>query len=304
VSAEHRSQLRVGRLTKAHGLKGALKIELYTDEPEKRFVPGATFSLQVPEESPWHGKPLTLTELRWYNGTAVGFFVDVDDRTQAETLARAILWIDVDTELSPEELELFEIAFKNSIAPKRRSWRVILDEERHQSGIGNERFAALARSERISAEFELVEILGNGLDITKDLLGRTNRLHSKIILQKIKGDLDRYLAEIYMARGSEAREQVIEIAQQAKSAFDLATELARELDATDPLRLSISLHFSLFTHEILGRPKQACIIARDAFEAGSAQLGSITNESSRKKTADLLQSLRDNLCLWTSSRVP
>ena len=103
VAPEHRSQLRVGRLTKAHGLKGALKIELYTDEPDKRFVPGATFSLQVPEESPWHGKPLTLAELRWYNGTAVGFFVDVDDRTQAETLARAILWIDVDTELSPDE---------------------------------------------------------------------------------------------------------------------------------------------------------------------------------------------------------
>jgi 16S rRNA processing protein RimM len=103
VAPEHRSQLRVGRLTKAHGLKGALKIELYTDEPEKRFVPGATFTLQVPEESPWHGKPLTLAELRWYNGTPVGFFVDVDDRSQAETLARAILWIDVDTELSPDE---------------------------------------------------------------------------------------------------------------------------------------------------------------------------------------------------------
>ena len=103
VVPEHRSQLRVGRLTKAHGLKGALKIELYTDEPDKRFVPGATFTLQVPEESPWHGKNLTLAEMRWYNGTAVGFFVDVTDRTQAETLARAILWIDVDTELSPDE---------------------------------------------------------------------------------------------------------------------------------------------------------------------------------------------------------
>ena len=103
VAPEHRSQLRVGRLTKAHGLKGALKIELYTDEPDKRFVPGAIFTLQVPEESPWHGKNLTLAEMRWYNGTAVGFFVDVDDRTQAETLARAILWIDVDTELSPDE---------------------------------------------------------------------------------------------------------------------------------------------------------------------------------------------------------
>ena len=43
------TQLRVGRLTKAHGLKGAIKLELYTDDPERRFVPGAEFSLQVPE---------------------------------------------------------------------------------------------------------------------------------------------------------------------------------------------------------------------------------------------------------------
>lgn len=96
--------LRVGRLVKAHGLKGALKLELYTDVPEKRFVPGATFSLQVPEQSPWHGKTLEMVELRWYNEQPVGFFVGVDDRTAAESLARAILWIDqsvVDAE--PEE---------------------------------------------------------------------------------------------------------------------------------------------------------------------------------------------------------
>ena len=61
-------QLRVGRLTKAHGLKGALKLELFTDDPDKRFTPGAIFTLQVPTSSPWHGKTLTLTELRWYNG--------------------------------------------------------------------------------------------------------------------------------------------------------------------------------------------------------------------------------------------
>ena len=50
------TQLRVGRLVKAHGLKGALKVELYTDDPDRRFVPGAAFTLQVPEASPWHGK--------------------------------------------------------------------------------------------------------------------------------------------------------------------------------------------------------------------------------------------------------
>ena len=87
-------QLRIGRLTKAHGLKGALKLELFTDDPDKRFTPGATFTLQVPSSSPWHGKTLTLAELRWYNGQPVGFFEGIADRTGAESLVKAILWID------------------------------------------------------------------------------------------------------------------------------------------------------------------------------------------------------------------
>ena len=96
------TQLRVGRLTKAHGLKGAIKLELYTDDPERRFVPGAEFSLQVPESSPWHGKTLKLRELRWYNGHPVGFFEGVDDRTAAEGLAKAILWVEHTEEDAPE----------------------------------------------------------------------------------------------------------------------------------------------------------------------------------------------------------
>ena len=68
------TQLRVGRLTKAHGLKGAIKVELYTDAPERRFVPGAVFSLQVPTSSDWHGKKLELIELKFYNAQPVAFF--------------------------------------------------------------------------------------------------------------------------------------------------------------------------------------------------------------------------------------
>ena len=97
------TELRVGRLTKAHGLKGAIKIELYTDEPEKRFVPGAVFTLQVPTASKWHGKTLELKELRWYNGHPVGFFAGVDDRTEAETLVKAILWVSQDARQLPDE---------------------------------------------------------------------------------------------------------------------------------------------------------------------------------------------------------
>jgi 16S rRNA processing protein RimM len=99
----NRTQLRVGRLVKAHGLKGALKVELYTDDPARRFTPGATFTLQVPTTSEWHGKSLELVELRWYNTHAVAFFKDVPDRTVAETLVKAILWVEQETEELPVE---------------------------------------------------------------------------------------------------------------------------------------------------------------------------------------------------------
>ncbi|CAN7335421.1 MULTISPECIES: ribosome maturation factor RimM [Microbacterium] len=93
-----KNQLRVGRLVKAHGLKGGLKLELYTDNPEGRFTPGAGFTLQVPEASPWHGKQITVREYRVMNGNPVVFFEDVDDRDAADSLVRAILWIDQDAD--------------------------------------------------------------------------------------------------------------------------------------------------------------------------------------------------------------
>ncbi|WP_298741439.1 ribosome maturation factor RimM [uncultured Microbacterium sp.] len=104
-----RTQLRVGRLVKAHGLKGALKLELYTDDPDGRFVPGAVFTLQVPESSPWHGKTVTVREFRWMNSHPVVFFEDIEDREGADTIVRAILWVDQDvTEGAVEEDAWFD----------------------------------------------------------------------------------------------------------------------------------------------------------------------------------------------------
>jgi 16S rRNA processing protein RimM len=103
AASNRKTELRVGRLTKAHGLKGALKVELYTDDPASRFVPGAVFTLQVPEDSSWAGKTVELAELRWYNQQPVAFFTGIEDRTAAETLVKAILWVSLDPDALPEE---------------------------------------------------------------------------------------------------------------------------------------------------------------------------------------------------------
>ncbi len=72
-------------------------------------MPGAVFTLQVPSGSPWHGKTLELIELKWFNSHAVGFFKGVPDRTAAEGLVKAILWIDQDAdEQSSEEDAWFD----------------------------------------------------------------------------------------------------------------------------------------------------------------------------------------------------
>lgn len=98
-----RVELRVARLVKAHGLKGGLRLELYTDDPELRFKPGARFTLQVPTDSPWFAKTLTLASIREVNSSPVAFFEGVEDRTAAETLVKAILWVEHDPELRPSE---------------------------------------------------------------------------------------------------------------------------------------------------------------------------------------------------------
>ena len=61
------------------------------------------FQLQVPTSSPWHGKTLELIELKWYNTHAVAFFKDVPDRSVAESLMKAILWVNQDAAELPDE---------------------------------------------------------------------------------------------------------------------------------------------------------------------------------------------------------
>jgi len=98
-----RVELRVARLLKAHGLKGGIKLELYTDDPELRFQPGAKLSVQVPTDSPWFGQQLTVRELKFFSSQPVAFFDGVDDRTQAESLIKAILWVEADPEAATGE---------------------------------------------------------------------------------------------------------------------------------------------------------------------------------------------------------
>ncbi|CAG7573713.1 16S rRNA processing protein RimM [Barrientosiimonas humi] len=71
----------VARIGKAHGLKGEVTVQLHTDAPQERFVPGAAFVTEPPERG-----PLTLRSARVHNGIQLLAFEEAPDRTAAEQL--------------------------------------------------------------------------------------------------------------------------------------------------------------------------------------------------------------------------
>lgn len=99
--------LIVARIGRAHGLRGEVSVEVRTDVPDERFVPGAVLRV---EDGPGRrslaaaGVPVDLTigRVRDHNGIVLLTFDEVGDRTTAESLRNVLLEAEVG-ETSAEE---------------------------------------------------------------------------------------------------------------------------------------------------------------------------------------------------------
>jgi 16S rRNA processing protein RimM len=95
-------QLVVGRIGRAHGLRGEVTVEIRTDDPERRFGPGATVLTDPPERG-----PLTVASGKMHSGRLLLAFEGVRDRTGAEALRDTLLIAEVDPDEVPEDPEEF-----------------------------------------------------------------------------------------------------------------------------------------------------------------------------------------------------
>ncbi|WP_431948178.1 ribosome maturation factor RimM [Actinacidiphila sp. bgisy167] len=95
-------QLVVGRIGRAHGIKGEVSVEVRTDEPELRLAPGA-----VLVTDPASAGPLTVETGRVHSGRLMLRFAGVKDRNGAEALRNVLLIAEVDPEETPEDPEEF-----------------------------------------------------------------------------------------------------------------------------------------------------------------------------------------------------
>jgi 16S rRNA processing protein RimM len=82
-------QLVVGRITRPHGVRGELSVEVRTDEPDRRFAVG-----RVLATDPAAAGPLTIEAARWHSGRLLIQFAGVADRSQADELRGTWLTLD------------------------------------------------------------------------------------------------------------------------------------------------------------------------------------------------------------------
>jgi 16S rRNA processing protein RimM len=82
-------QLVVGRIGRPHGVRGEVTVEVRTDEPEARFVPGSALATD-----PVSAGPLTVEGVRWHKDILLLRVEGVHDRESAETLRGTLLVID------------------------------------------------------------------------------------------------------------------------------------------------------------------------------------------------------------------
>jgi 16S rRNA processing protein RimM len=88
----------VGRIGRAHGIRGDLHVEVRTDEPERRLAPGSVLLTD-----PGDRGPLTIAAGRVHSGRLLLHFDGVDDRTGAEGLQGTMLLTDIDPDELPED---------------------------------------------------------------------------------------------------------------------------------------------------------------------------------------------------------
>lgn len=100
----------VGRVGRAHGVRGELSVEVRTDDPDLRFAEGETLTVAaargatLPEGCP---PRVTVTGTRWHQSRLLVRFAEADDRNGAELLRGTLLTVALDPDERPADPDEF-----------------------------------------------------------------------------------------------------------------------------------------------------------------------------------------------------
>jgi len=197
-------------------------------------------------------------------------------------------------DLDVDERNLLSVAYKNVVGAKRASWRTL-------AGGFDDADEELLGKYKAIVEDELEAICNEVLSLLKDHLCKNvkgNGDETEVFYLKMCGDYYRYLSEFK----TDPEDKASDIKKNAEKYYKEAMDVAEaNLNETHPTRLGLALNFSVCYYEILKEPEKACDLAKKSFDAAIEKLDTL-NDASYKDSTLIMQLLRDNLTLWTSSQ--
>jgi len=208
--------------------------------------------------------------------------------------------------ISTEGRNLLSVAYKNVVGTLRTSWRTLASDDLKQDE--NAPSEEDIKKYKKIVEKQLEEVCQDVLDllekelipITKkidadDEAAKKDKTETQVFYKKMIGDYYRYLCEFAEPESDKLKKQK----EMCAKWYEEAQKDAKDLPETHPTRLGIALNFSVCQYEILKNKKQACTIAKEAFDDAVEKLDRL-NDNSYKDSTMIMQLLRDNLTLWTS----
>lgn len=198
--------------------------------------------------------------------------------------------------LSADERNLLSIAYKNSISLRRTALRTLAAYEMKEKKKTDSSYISYILEYKKRLEDELIAICTKIIqNIDTYLIPRAIDEEAKVFYHKMKADYYRYIAENIEGESKN------KFSDNSLKSYEAASEIAKSLSITNPVRLGLALNFSVFYYEVFNNHEVACKIAKDTLDQANKDMANLDMEEEKNKDAQsILNLLNENLGMWTT----
>lgn len=199
-------------------------------------------------------------------------------------------------DLDSKERNLLAIAYKNSVASKRKALQTVIDYECNTDDKKNHQDI---QEYRKKIEEELTKMFNNVINtIDTHLLKKAEDDDAKVFYLKMKGDYYKYMAEY------SPKELQKKLQDATLDAYSQATKIAVNLSPINRNSLGLVVNFSVFLYEVKEEQEKAFKMAQDAIFASLDIIDSIDDDIMYQETTSIIKILQENIRIWKGDQQP
>ena len=197
-------------------------------------------------------------------------------------------------DFSIKERELLAYGYVSYIKAKRKSLHIVMAYETKEKKNENSIFISYIQEYRRTLETDLTQSCQKIINIIDSLLfKKAENNEAKMFYKKLKGDLNRYIAEYAK---DELRERVM---KDGLVAYQDAKNLSKDIPIMNEILLGLYLNMSLFYYEVINERKNAIKIADECVSKVDKELPRFDEDNEKNKVImALIGLIKENLENW------